>query len=313
MTHPQSGVSSTDVIKKSLGLSFAEIIENAQKMSAKRPMSSPTISPVVKKIRVHSGDHEAMRAGKTLELREVKDSGLICVTCKSDEENNIDEDDESSLMQSITELQHHILLKHRDIVVNDNFVYIQNRAAAPHNTTFAYYLCTICGKCFSKTSPVEKLRHHVSKECTSTNNNETVQRKKTVERVKTDIISSIRNNNENLAQLLKEISPSVTIIPKPATSRQPLDLSKTSRMKRKEHCPCEFCSDPRYADVKLHKCYVDTYCEKTFSKIAHLKAHIRSHNNERPYECEWSGCGKTFVRSDELKRHAWIHTKEDRY
>merc|ERR1712117_466841 len=56
LTHPQSGVSSTDVIKKSLGLSFAEIIENAQKMSAKRPMSSPTISPVVKKIRVQSGD-----------------------------------------------------------------------------------------------------------------------------------------------------------------------------------------------------------------------------------------------------------------
>ena len=153
---------------------------------------------------------------------------------------------------------------------------------------------------------------HVSKECQSTNNNET---RKPVERVKSDIIASVRNNNENLAKLLQEISPSVTIIPKPAgtVSSRSLEFSSSTKLKKKENCPCEFCSDQRFIDVKLHKCYVDTTCGKTFSKIAHLKAHIRSHNNERPYECEWLGCGKTFVRSDELKRHAWIHTKEDRW
>ena len=85
------------------------------------------------------------------------------------------------------------------------------------------------------------------------------------------------------------------------------------KIKRRDPCPCEYCNDPKYVDIKLHKCYVEPGCLKTFSKLAHLKAHIRCHNNERPFECDWPGCGKTFVRPDELKRHAWIHTKEDRF
>merc|ERR1711976_313635 len=192
IAHQQCGKMTSELVKKNLGLSFAEIIENAQRLSVRRTAPTQNVSNnIIKKIRFNSGDRDSVLRNKTLELREVKDSGLICVSCQSDEENNIEEDEEEeNLMQSITELQNHIILKHRDIIVNESFVFIQNTAAGPQRNTFTYYLCTQCGKCFSKTSPVNKLMLHVSKECQSTNNNET---RKPVERVKSDIIASVRN------------------------------------------------------------------------------------------------------------------------
>jgi len=145
----------------------------------------------------------------------------------------------------------------------------------------------------------------------------------------TNISDSLESPPSKLAKILSEISPSVSIIQKTSTIVSPgpgLDLQtsaaeqnapamiqKKMESKRRDPCPCEYCKDPKYVDMRLHKCYVDSVCDKTFSKIAHLKAHIRCHNNERPFICDWLGCGKTFVRSDELKRHAWIHTKEDRF
>ncbi|XP_023348325.1 zinc finger protein 84 isoform X3 [Eurytemora carolleeae] len=81
-------------------------------------------------------------------------------------------------------------------------------------------------------------------------------------------------------------------------------------------CPCKNCCDPTYIPVngvRVHTCILKHECTKTFTKIAHLKAHIRANNNERPYTCSWKGCHKSFVRRDELKRHAWIHTGETRF
>ena len=283
-----------------------------------------TGQPILKKIRVKSSVEEKGSV-KTLHLQEMKDSGLFCVSCRDNYSGGNDEDyEDRNLLQSITELQSHIIVKHRDLIIKDRFVLVENTSAGPGRTTFTYYLCTQCGKCFSRTSPMEKLLAHVSQECESTNNNIEEDHDhdeedhiviESSEEAESEMIESIGNNNDTLAKLLMEISPSVSIYPKPAVSDTHLELTlsiEALNTKKRDPCPCEFCADPRFTDVKLHRCYVSPTCEKTFSKVAHLKAHIRSHNNERPYTCEWGGCGKTFVRSDELKRHAWIHTKVDR-
>ena len=36
--------------------------------------------------------------------------------------------------------------------------------------------------------------------------------------------------------------------------------------------------------------------------------HIRSHNEEKPFQCHWPGCHKGFARQHDCKRHEQLHT-----
>ncbi|KAI0402664.1 hypothetical protein F4802DRAFT_599788 [Xylaria palmicola] len=64
------------------------------------------------------------------------------------------------------------------------------------------------------------------------------------------------------------------------------------------------------SDLKTIKCTFPD-CEKTFNRPARLAAHLRSHNNERPFKCLYPGCDKDYIEEKHLKQHIkGSHTAE---
>ncbi|WWC67640.1 uncharacterized protein I206_101550 [Kwoniella pini CBS 10737] len=51
-------------------------------------------------------------------------------------------------------------------------------------------------------------------------------------------------------------------------------------------------------------------CGRLFKRLEQLKRHVRTHTQERPYEC--TRCAKRFSRSDNLTQHIKTHEKADR-
>jgi transcription factor STE12 len=59
---------------------------------------------------------------------------------------------------------------------------------------------------------------------------------------------------------------------------------------------------------KSHSCPIPS-CGRLFKRLEHLKRHVRTHTQERPYICPH--CSKAFSRSDNLAQHKRTHEKED--
>ncbi|KAI1824796.1 STE like transcription factor [Xylaria intraflava] len=59
---------------------------------------------------------------------------------------------------------------------------------------------------------------------------------------------------------------------------------------------------------KSHSCPIPT-CGRIFKRLEHLKRHVRTHTQERPYICPH--CNKAFSRSDNLAQHKRTHDRGD--
>ncbi|KAI1626934.1 transcription factor STE12 [Exophiala viscosa] len=55
---------------------------------------------------------------------------------------------------------------------------------------------------------------------------------------------------------------------------------------------------------KSHSCPIPS-CGRLFKRLEHLKRHVRTHTQERPYVCPY--CNKAFSRSDNLAQHRRTH------
>ncbi|KAI5790212.1 STE like transcription factor-domain-containing protein [Geopyxis carbonaria] len=58
---------------------------------------------------------------------------------------------------------------------------------------------------------------------------------------------------------------------------------------------------------KSHSCPIPS-CGRLFKRLEHLKRHVRTHTQERPYICNY--CNKAFSRSDNLAQHRRTHDRD---
>ncbi|KAI1078349.1 hypothetical protein F5B20DRAFT_547837 [Whalleya microplaca] len=64
------------------------------------------------------------------------------------------------------------------------------------------------------------------------------------------------------------------------------------------------------SDIKKIKCTYDG-CTKTFNRPARLAAHLRSHENARPFKCTFPGCDKDYIEEKHLRQHVkGAHTSD---
>lgn len=59
---------------------------------------------------------------------------------------------------------------------------------------------------------------------------------------------------------------------------------------------------------KLFVCAFE-FCKRPFKRLEHLKRHVRTHTQERPYKCH--RCTRSFSRQDNLSQHVRTHGRMD--
>eukprot|EP00299_Pterocystis_sp_00344_P019857 c9817_g1_i2.p1 GENE.c9817_g1_i2~~c9817_g1_i2.p1 ORF type:complete len:428 (-),score=56.59 c9817_g1_i2:71-1354(-) len=166
-------------------------------------------------------------------------------------------------------------------------------------------VCTICGKCFSRTSNLNRhMQTHLAVNCTggASGNPQLVADDRRPHRctydgcTKTFMLLSALNSHIRLhtgeGTYTCEHSGCGKAFLLPSHLASHLVTHSTDR-------PQHNCTFPG--------------CSKSFSGRSHLIAHIRTHSGERPHICEFDGCGMAFTETGQLTKHRRTHTGERPY
>ncbi|KAF2178705.1 hypothetical protein K469DRAFT_486990, partial [Zopfia rhizophila CBS 207.26] len=69
----------------------------------------------------------------------------------------------------------------------------------------------------------------------------------------------------------------------------------------------QFSSKLSSSSQKKHRCKV---CDKRFTRPSSLQTHMYSHTGEKPFPCDFEGCGRHFSVLSNLRRHQRMHESE---
>ncbi|KAL2825593.1 STE like transcription factor-domain-containing protein [Aspergillus cavernicola] len=122
-------------------------------------------------------------------------------------------------------------------------------------------------------------------------------------------LSSVNENREQSSIPLAQPPDDLSALPTTGTMEASAHNSVGSKSDRFSSGPVRRARSATMMELgpypqKSHSCPIPS-CGRLFKRLEHLKRHVRTHTQERPYPCPY--CNKAFSRSDNLAQHRRIH------
>ncbi|CBY30620.1 unnamed protein product [Oikopleura dioica] len=125
--------------------------------------------------------------------------------------------------------------------------------------------------------------------------------------------TSFSPSDFNAQALQSSMNSYLSAQPLPYEAPKSLKLEKSSLKNRRasrSKCPCLKCCHARANQIPsptYHACVVKN-CQKSYTRPAHLRSHLKSHDADGSLKCEI--CNSNFMTSDMLISHMFDHGKQ---